>query len=131
MGLRFVMTTQNSEVTGNFTRINICSIYLIFFIMKLVIFCRYLIPFRGDGDGPCYGGILQAYFSKVNESLSKRDSDCLFYTGQRKTGSKAGMFTKCPIGKNTLSETGKVIATWLGLEHPERYTGHCFRYYKP
>lgn len=31
------------------------------------------------------------------------------------------------VGINKIGEVGKVIATFLNIEHPELYTGHCFR----
>ena len=31
------------------------------------------------------------------------------------------------MGKNYLANTGKVVAVKLGLETPEKYTGHIFR----
>ena len=35
--------------------------------------------------------------------------------------------TKQVIGRNTLSQYPKTIATFLQLEEPEKYTSHCFR----
>lgn len=34
---------------------------------------------------------------------------------------------KCPIGHNSVGDVGKKVASWIGLENPERYTGHCWR----
>lgn len=38
-----------------------------------------------------------------------------------------GHCIKSPIGINTISKIPKMIATYLKLPEPERYTGHCFR----
>lgn len=31
------------------------------------------------------------------------------------------------IGKNKIRQTPQIIASYLGLENPKKYTGHCFR----
>ncbi len=36
-------------------------------------------------------------------------------------------YCKAVMGRNYLSDTGKLLATALKLKDPESYTGHCFR----
>jgi integrase len=38
-----------------------------------------------------------------------------------------GKFTKAPLGKNQISAIPRTIATFLGLENPNSYTGHALR----
>ncbi|KAF5298757.1 hypothetical protein FQR65_LT09626 [Abscondita terminalis] len=40
---------------------------------------------------------------------------------------KDGKCTVQPVGKNTMGKVPNVIAKWLKLPNPERYTAHCFR----
>jgi hypothetical protein len=42
-------------------------------------------------------------------------------------GQKGPRFIRTVIGKNMLSQVGIQLASELGLEHPECYTGHCWR----
>ncbi|XP_059087488.1 uncharacterized protein LOC131883899 [Tigriopus californicus] len=93
------------------------------------IHSSYLIPYRGDkSDEICYGTILRTYIEAVNESLQKKPhkSKPLFFTGKNET-KKGCVFLNSPVGINTLADTGKKIASWLGLPNPDGYTGHCFR----
>lgn len=89
--------------------------------------CRYLIPFRMDNTGPCYASVLKKYFQAVDDSLPVRDNSTVFFTGLKRSAKGGPKFMDCSIGKNTLSDVGKMVAAWLKLPTPERYTGHCFR----
>lgn len=40
---------------------------------------------------------------------------------------RSGKFTDTPLGKNSLREVPKMIATFLNLMNPQSYTGQCFR----
>lgn len=42
-------------------------------------------------------------------------------------GYRNGVCTRQPVGKNAFGAMAKEIATFLKLENPEQYTGHCFR----
>jgi hypothetical protein len=42
-------------------------------------------------------------------------------------GPKGPRFIRTAIGKNMLSQVGIQLASELGLQHPETYTGHCWR----
>jgi len=42
-------------------------------------------------------------------------------------GYRAGKCIKQPIGINTVGSVPKLIAKFLQLPNPEKYTGHCFR----
>lgn len=42
-------------------------------------------------------------------------------------GYRNGSCTVQPVGINTFGAIPKNIATFLGLENPKKYTGHCFR----
>lgn len=91
----------------------------------------FLIPYReaNNNNGPCYGSILKTYLETVNDDLQEKVSDdILFYRGTKPSPTKSSQFVQSPVGKNTIADTGKEIASWLGLSDPGRYTGHCFRY---
>ena len=93
----------------------------------------FLVPYNHSGKGYCPASILKLYFEKINEDLGENITEgVLFYRGTGKPGTKDKV-SKFPgkadiIGKTTLSDTGKEVARYLNLEHPEKYTGHCFRY---
>lgn len=42
-------------------------------------------------------------------------------------GYRNGKCTRQPVGKNTFGAMAKEIASFLKLDNPELYTGHCFR----
>jgi integrase len=51
----------------------------------------------------------------------------LFLTGRKNLVGRVSRFYSTPIGKNTLAQIGKNTAQFLGLQDPDKYTGHCFR----
>ena len=75
---------------------------------------------------------MKLYFEKLNEDFNENITEgVLFYRGSGKPGTK-NKESKFPgkndvIGKSTLGDVGKEVARYLGLENPEKYTGHCFR----
>lgn len=74
-------------------------------------------PRKFTVDGELYQ-IVQKY-----EALRPKDvkTDEFFLTQRN------GKLTKQVIGINTFGAMPKVIATYLGLEEPDKYTGHSFR----
>ncbi len=87
----------------------------------------FLIPRNKEGP-VCFASVIRAYFEALNKDLPDRKQDILFFTGQKQKKSGVSRFLDQPIGVNTISDTGKAIAKILGLDSPDRYTGHCFRY---
>jgi hypothetical protein len=85
-----------------------------------------------DVDGVCFATVVKNYFETLNADIPNVPHDGqLFYTGKRKAtkqGKKCvSTFCDGPIGVNTLSNCGKDVAEWLDLQHPNLYTGHCWR----
>ena len=69
----------------------------------------------------CFASRVRAYRVEVVKSIvGKKDEDPLWYRVM-----KSG-YGKQPMRKNYLGDTGKLLATKLELEEPNRYTGHCF-----
>ncbi len=90
---------------------------------------RFLIP-RREKESPekvCFASIIQTYFEGLNKELPNRRDDILFFNGQKVNKAGKSKFLDKPLGVNTIGDTGKHIAKFLGLKDPERYTGHCFR----
>lgn len=90
---------------------------------------RFLVPKNDSGVGYCGATIIKLYFDTLNEDLKQNITEgFLFYKGTGGAGKcTTSKFTKEVIGKVTLSNTGKEVARFLNLDHPEKYTGHCFR----
>ena len=84
-----------------------------------------MIPFCESG--PCYASIFQLYLATINEDFNDNvDRGPVFYNGQKTCQGKS-RFNRSPIGKNTIAAVSKVIAEWLKLEHPEKYSVQAFR----
>jgi integrase len=66
----------------------------------------------------CPVRILKTYMSQVKVKEGR------FFRNWNK---KSNGFSTQPTGKNTLAKIPFEIATFLGLENPKTYTGHCFR----
>ena len=90
---------------------------------------RFLVPYNNSGVGYCPATILDLYFKTLNKDHgAKVTKGPLFYQGYGKPGhTDKTYFLKTPIGRVTLSDTGKEVARFLELEDPDAYTGHCFR----
>ena len=76
---------------------------------------------------------MKLYFEKINEDFGENITEgVLFYRGTGKPGTKNKVSNfpgkRDVIGKTTLGDVGKEVARYLNLEHPEKHTGHCFRY---
>lgn len=79
-------------------------------------------------DGPCYASIFGLYLATLNEDFNENmEEGPVFYYGTKNDAGGKSRFTKSPIGKNTIAAVSKVIAEWLTLEHPEKYTVQAFR----
>ncbi len=79
---------------------------------------KFLVPFDGKDN---IGSHVSAYMDILERQ--KICSDYLFKTVILKTDS----LIPRPMGKNALAKVGSEIAEFLHLDHPEEYTGHCFR----
>ena len=78
---------------------------------------KFLVPSNGDVD---YAQVVDKYLSDIKSDLGVF-SGRLFYTGTPK------MYTKTPMGKNTISSVPKEVASLLGKEHPSSFTFHSLR----
>jgi hypothetical protein len=62
--------------------------------------------------------------------LKEKNKDTRFWRrlyDNKKGGVAQASWKAQALGKNTTTKCGQAIATALGLEHPELYTGHCWR----
>ena len=98
-------------------------------LIKMFLMCRFLVPINDSGAGYCGATIIKLYFDCLNEDLKRNITEGpVFYRGSKPGPKvKVSKFVKTPIGKVTLSETGKEVARFLNLPNPDKYTGHCFR----
>ena len=97
---------------------------------NMYFFNRFLVPINDSGDGYCGASIMKQYFDTLNQDLNENITEgFVFYEASGKPGDKnsTSKYRKKPMGKSTLSDTGKEIARFLNLENPKKYTGHCFR----
>ena len=65
------------------------------------------------------------FYQEVHEYAALRPSDLA--TDRFFIQYLNGRCIRQVIGKNKISEVPKIIAKYLNLPEPERYTGHCFR----
>lgn len=65
------------------------------------------------------------FYSTVKEYISLRPPDN--FTDRFLIQYSNGKCTRQVLGKNKIGSTPSVIATFLKLENPSRFTGHCFR----
>ena len=81
---------------------------------------------KGLGGGK-HSFIIPASFSKPFFEMRQLQPD--HQTGRffKFYDPKTNKFTKRFLGKNNLAKAGIRIATRLGLQNPELYTGHCWR----
>ncbi|CAD6208543.1 GSCOCG00010538001-RA-CDS, partial [Cotesia congregata] len=68
--------------------------------------------------GKEYYGHVKKYISLRPDDFDSRRFFFAYHSGKGK-----GQI----IGKNKISEVPRKVAEYLELEHPEAYTGHCFR----
>ncbi|XP_028145795.1 uncharacterized protein LOC114339362 [Diabrotica virgifera virgifera] len=68
------------------------------------------------------GGQFYKILKKYSDLRPKKGCDTSFFLNYHK-----GKCTTQKVGINRFGTMGKYIATWLNLENPELYTGHCFR----
>ena len=88
----------------------------------------FLIPRGETSNGVCFAKIIEDYRNELNYDNVLINPDCPFlYTGRCATLTKPSRYINSPIGENALRTIGKDIANFLGLENPEKFTGHCFR----
>ena len=77
----------------------------------------FIVPKLSDDDCDPYEIILE-YMKKVENSSGR------FF---RNYNYKSKKFTSQPMGRNAIAKVPAFIASFLKLEHPEKYTSHCFR----
>ena len=84
---------------------------------------EFLVPFNSDDQCICFASKLHAYLLSVTEALGPfDDKEPLFFGcfGGKK-------FVRQPLGKRYMQQIGKDVANVLNMEHPNSYTGHCWR----
>ncbi|XP_034949255.1 uncharacterized protein [Chelonus insularis] len=65
------------------------------------------------------------FYEQVKSYISFRPED--FDSGRFFVQFLKGKCTRQPIGKNKIGQIPRIIAEFLKLAYPERYTGHCLR----
>lgn len=78
---------------------------------------HFVIP-RIINDAVCSCAIVEKYMDAVIGKTGR------FF---RNFNIKANNYAKQPMGINSIAAIPKFIASYLHLENPEKYTGHCFR----
>ena len=82
----------------------------------------FLVPWNKNDKSKCFATRLQRYLQDLKKALPDlQPEDALFKRVMPKGYGSTAM------GKNYLSNTGKILATHLGLANPGSYTGHCWR----
>ncbi|KAJ8912673.1 hypothetical protein NQ315_011032 [Exocentrus adspersus] len=86
--------------------------------------------------------VLLGYFSDLSENFSPKEDEMNSlklirdYMSLRPRGCsekrlfltyRQGRCTVQPVGKNTFGKIPSIIAKYLGLSDPDKYTGHCMR----
>ena len=83
---------------------------------------KFLVPYNRDNIMHCFASRLKRYMVAVEASLRGMEDESALFHRVLKVGYGAAV-----MGKNYLANTGKMVAERLGLENPDRYTGHTFR----
>lgn len=83
---------------------------------------RFLVPFERNNPQLCLASRVVTYLRGLEQSHPNLKADEDLFKQCLKDG-----FGKHSMGKNVLAQVGKEVATQLGLDVPEKYTGHCFR----
>ena len=85
---------------------------------------QFLVPYDKANPHICFVAPVAHYIDCVTASLPHlRPEDPLFHRPLTKGFGKKGQV----MGVNMLRTIGKEVAKELGMENPNRYTGHCFR----
>ena len=72
--------------------------------------------------------IIQRYIEALALDGVKLGPDSAFLITRRAPTAKLpSKFVNSPLGAHELRKVPQKIAEFLGLNEPERYTGHCFR----
>ena len=82
---------------------------------------NFLVPNNIDGDSINYADIVRTYVALVRADTGLKKG-VIFRGCPRRN-----KYIKSPMGINVLAKVGKDMATFLKLDRPESYTGHCFR----
>lgn len=82
---------------------------------------RFCFNIPKSSNSCCPYSILKLYLDDIKCSMGKCDR--LFQNPHIKSKAFSGQ----PMGRNTIGSIPKYIATFLELENPGSYTGHCFR----
>ena len=86
-----------------------------------------MIPSGANSRGVDFAAIIRKYIDTLHFDHVAVCNAPFIRTGKKAVNSKPSTFINSPMGKNYISNVGKDIASFLGLDFPERYTGHCFR----
>lgn len=73
---------------------------------------------------PCQFIIGEHFYGIVNQYISTRPDDQ--FTDRFCIQFHKGKCQRQVIGKNEIGETSQLIVSYLNLENPKCYTGHCF-----
>ena len=93
---------------------------------------KFIIPRGKAPNGVCFASMIDVYLEEL-EKFGLRSPKIgnanrpFFFTGRADTASGTSKFVNSPLGENSLRNVGRDIASWLGLENAENYTGHAFR----
>ena len=88
----------------------------------------FLVPRGRTSNGVDFAQILEDYLNALSyDQIVMKPDRQLLLTGRPQTLTKPSKFINSPMGENSLRKVGQDIASYIGLESPERFTGHCFR----
>ena len=114
-------------------------LYLLRPILKasLLLLPRFLIPQAVGKDGIDYFRIVDSYMKtsaedvkeKVRAKGLKLEGLQLFLRVQNPTKKNRGQarFRNQALGKQKMSQVSSIVASKLGINEPELFTGHCWR----
>ena len=83
---------------------------------------KFLVPFNEEDKNCCFGSRVQDYLQILCRDIPNIEPNEEIFRTVRKQG-----LIKCVMGKNYISQIGKDVASYLSLDDPNQYTGHCFR----
>lgn len=87
---------------------------------------KYLVSIRDSKNGlPRKFVVGDLFYERVKKYISLKPSD--FETERFFIHFLKGKCHRQVIGRNKLGQIPKIIAEYLNLTHPHRYTGHCLR----
>ena len=89
---------------------------------------RFLIPKGINPQGVNFAAVITNYIDALHhDRVDTTGTTAFIKRGSKMTKTSKSSFASQPIGKNTLYKVGEEIASYLGLEDANLYTGHTFR----